>query len=260
MHSAPPAALTEGLPDPALAWPIPWAAVELIARAEGCRLEAYRCPAGVWTCGWGETEGVGPTTSWPQAFADRRFRDSLDVRTEAVRAACTREPGAAQLGAMVSLAYNIGVEGFRRSTVLAAHNRGDTQAAARAFSLWDKARVNGDLQALPGLAARRLREAALYLSAETAAAPMPQEVSGDSRLSASPIARSGAVVAGVGGAAVLGDLGAQFEALKGLAAGAQSLVVGTLGLSPDWVGPLLLVAAGCVAIWQRIKQRREGWA
>lgn len=32
---------------------IPLAAVELIADAEGLRLKAYRCPAGVLTCGWG---------------------------------------------------------------------------------------------------------------------------------------------------------------------------------------------------------------
>lgn len=32
--------------------------VELIAKYEGCRLEAYKCPAGVWTIGYGHTEGV----------------------------------------------------------------------------------------------------------------------------------------------------------------------------------------------------------
>lgn len=31
--------------------------VELIARNEGCRLKAYTCPAGVWTIGYGHTEG-----------------------------------------------------------------------------------------------------------------------------------------------------------------------------------------------------------
>ena len=31
---------------------------ELIKRNEGLRLEAYRCPAGVWTIGYGHTKGV----------------------------------------------------------------------------------------------------------------------------------------------------------------------------------------------------------
>lgn len=32
--------------------------VELIAKYEGCRLEAYKCPAGVWTIGYGHMAGV----------------------------------------------------------------------------------------------------------------------------------------------------------------------------------------------------------
>ena len=34
--------------------------VELVAGFEGCRLEAYKCPAGVWTIGYGHTAGVNP--------------------------------------------------------------------------------------------------------------------------------------------------------------------------------------------------------
>lgn len=34
--------------------------VELVAKYEGCKLEAYKCPAGVWTIGYGHTEGVSP--------------------------------------------------------------------------------------------------------------------------------------------------------------------------------------------------------
>jgi GH24 family phage-related lysozyme (muramidase) len=41
--------------------------------------------------------------------------------------------------AFLSLAYNIGDGGFKGSTVLRAQNAGDTQAAARAFALWNKA-------------------------------------------------------------------------------------------------------------------------
>ena len=65
------------LPDPALPWPLPLPAVALIAEREGCRLRAYRCPAGVWTCGWGETSGVTPETVWDQAEADRVIRSLL---------------------------------------------------------------------------------------------------------------------------------------------------------------------------------------
>ena len=30
----------------------------LIHTFEGCRLHAYKCPAGIWTIGWGHTAGV----------------------------------------------------------------------------------------------------------------------------------------------------------------------------------------------------------
>lgn len=33
--------------------------IELIKSFEGCRLEAYKCPAGVWTIGYGHTGTVG---------------------------------------------------------------------------------------------------------------------------------------------------------------------------------------------------------
>ena len=32
--------------------------IELIKKYEGLRLTAYRCPAGVWTIGYGHTKGV----------------------------------------------------------------------------------------------------------------------------------------------------------------------------------------------------------
>lgn len=148
------------LPNPSLDWPIPWAAVQLIARAENCKLSAYKCPAGVWTCGWGETDGVTPSTCWTQQYADQCFRDSLARRAKAVRSMCTVEPTPLQLGALVSLAYNIGLAAFERSTVLAMHNRGRVAEAANAFSRW----VMAGGRVLAGLQRRRLAEAALYAS------------------------------------------------------------------------------------------------
>ena len=135
-------------PDRSLMWPLPWSAVELIARAESCQLAAYRCPAGRWTCGWGETDGVGPSTRWTKQQADERLRDSLTELAQQVAAMCAVPPSANELGALVSLAYNIGPAALRRSSVLRAHNRGDHQAAARAFGLWNKARVGGVLTVL----------------------------------------------------------------------------------------------------------------
>jgi lysozyme len=60
---------------------------------------------------------------------------------------------------MVSLAYNIGMAAFGRSSVLHRHNAGAHDKAADAFLLWNKA--GGKV--LPGLVRRRNAERALYL-------------------------------------------------------------------------------------------------
>jgi lysozyme len=273
------------LPDPALPWPIPMAGVALIAESEGLRLSAYKCPAGVWTCGWGETDGVGPKTRWSKAYADQRFCDSLSERTEAVRAMVTAETSDNELAALVSLVYNIGNAGLKRSSALAAHNRGDHIAAARAFGLWNKARVNGVLTVLPGLVSRRARESALYLTPDTepdAAAPLPQAVQPESSLARSPIASSGAITAGAGVlTAVVGEGGASAPPAVPLAAASvakveaigqqatqiktatqqvRELATETLGIPAGAVLPVVLVAAGAAVIYWRYRQRREGWA
>ena len=160
------------LPDPSLPWPIPMAGVALVAEFEGCRLSSYRCSAGVWTCGWGETDGVTPRTKWTQAYADQRFCESLTERAKAVNALCIHPVTDNQLAALTSLSYNIGIAGLRGSTVMKCHNQGDHPAAARAFGLWNKARVNGALTVLAGLTRRRAAEAALYLKPDD---PRPVE-------------------------------------------------------------------------------------
>lgn len=250
------------LPDLTLPWPIPLPAVALIAEREGCRLRAYRCPAGVWTCGWGGTDGVTPATTWTQAEADQRLCSSLTTRALQVAAACTQHPSPHQLGAMVSLQYNIGAAAFAGSTVLRAHNRGDWQAAARAFTLWDKARVNGVLTALPGLTARRAAEAALYLAPEPDAPhePMPQAVAVESSIAASPIAKGGAVTVGAGVVTGLAEAAGSLQGLAEPIRQARALLVDTLGVPPSWILPLVLVAAGWLVLRWRLQQRTDGWA
>lgn len=247
-------------PDPKLPWPIPMEAVALIAESEGCRLKAYRCPAGVPSIGWGETQGVKMGDTCTQEQADRWLLEDLQERAGAVGAMCTIEPTPAELGAMVSLAYNIGLEGFRKSTVLRQHNAGNRQAAARAFGLWNKARVHGVLTELPGLTARRAREAALYLTGDEPAQAMPQAVEAESKVSKSPIAQSGAVTAGAGILAGLSSLGESVGAIKAPLDAAKSVMVDTLGIPPDWILPLVLIAVGVIVVRWRLKQREGGWA
>ena len=135
--------------------------LELIKSFEGLRLTAYRCPAGVWTIGYGHTgPAVTPGQRITEAEADALLRGDLDRFEVGVAHALD---GAAttdnQFAAMVSLAFNIGLGAFQRSTVLWQHKAGNRQRAAAAFLLW----IKGGGHTLPGLVRRRAAERALYL-------------------------------------------------------------------------------------------------
>ena len=233
------------LPARNLPWPISWDGVVEIARSEGCRLAAYRCSAGRPTIGWGETRGVRMGDVITQEQADRKFCDSLTEFADGVRKLLTRDPSGNEFAAMVSLAYNIGLGGFERSTVRRMHNAGDHQAAGRAFALWNKA--GGAV--IPGLTARRAREAALYLTPDADTLPMPQQVDPESSITKSPIAQSG--VASIV-AAVTAMVSSVTEPIKQFSA--------ATGLQPVHVVAAVALVVGVVVIAQRLKQRRGGWS
>lgn len=255
------------LPEPNLPWPIPLAVVALIAESETLRLKAYRCPAGVWTIGWGETDGVRPGDTCTKEQADRWLLEDVTDRAKAVRAMCTVEPSENELGALVSLAYNIGLEGLRKSTVLRQHNAGNRQAASRAFGLWNKARNprTGQLEVLDGLTARRARESAMYLTPDDPAdvSAMPQAVASESSLASSPINAGGAAAVGLGGVTAVTQVADQVQEASGALAtikGAALQVADFVGIPPGVLLALGLIAVGIVVMQQRAKQRREGWA
>lgn len=264
------------LPDPSLPWPIPMAAVALIAEREqgprgGVALEAYRCPAGVWTIGWGETDDVHPGNTCTKEQADRWLCEDLTERAQRVRAACTVEPSPNELGAMVSMAYNVGFgdpkrggPGFLTSTVLREHNAGNSQAAARAFGLWNKARDpnTGQLVVLNGLTIRRSLEAALYLTPEPgeATARMPQAVEAESKMTSSPINKAGAATIFAGVVGAVQEAGDGLGKLKAPLDSARALMVDTLGIPSDWILYIALIAIGGTVIYWRNRQRREGYA
>lgn len=230
----------------------------LIKQFEGFRADAYQDVVGVWTIGYGFTRGVQPGQHMTAQQAEARLITELLGYEQAVLGGCTREPNQNQLDALCSLAWNIGVGGFLRSTVLKAHNRGDAQSASRAFGLWNKA--GGREWA--GLTRRRAAEAALYLepvpgvegaipSAEAAEPPppaqaMPQQIDPESSMAASGINRA-ATVAGTTAATV----------------GAVSSIKQNLDDLGGWLVPMLAVAVVALAgyiVWQRWQQRAKGWA
>ncbi len=128
---------------------------KLIKQFEGLRLEAYRCPAGVWTIGYGHTRGVRPGMKISADEAEQLLDEDLRPVLEAL------PPGLPpnRRAALASLCFNIGVTAFRRSTIrrLVAENPDNPQIAVE-FGRWVYSRG----VKIPGLVKRRAAESALY--------------------------------------------------------------------------------------------------
>lgn len=138
--------------------------LDLIKEFEGFRADAYRCPAGVLTVGFGRTSAAGsPVRAGmrvTKAEAEAMLREDLGQYERAVSKALTRQPTQPQFDAMVSLCYNIGAGGFAKSSVVRRFNAGQIENAADAFRMWNKS--NGKV--LNGLVRRREAERELFLS------------------------------------------------------------------------------------------------
>jgi lysozyme len=135
--------------------------IQLLKRFEGCRLTAYRDIVGVWTIGWGETLGVKPGMVWTQDYADSRLRLRARAFLGATAKACpSLLTSPKRLAATASLAYNIGMGGFRASSVCRLAKHGEWQRAADSFLLWNKA--GGKV--VKGLTRRRAKEREVFLS------------------------------------------------------------------------------------------------
>lgn len=131
------------------------AGINLIKQFEGCRLTAYRCPAGVPTIGYGHTAGVKMGQRITQAQAEEYLRQDLARYEKNVAKYETKYKwNQNEFDAMVSFAYNLGsidkltVNGSRSKAVI-----------AEKILLYNKA--GG--RALAGLTRRRKAERELFL-------------------------------------------------------------------------------------------------
>jgi lysozyme len=107
--------------------------------------------------------------SFPDGINEEEARRLLasDVsRAEAtVQQTVTPELTPWQFDALVSFAYNIGGDAFRKSTLLRDINTGDFNAAAGEFMRWNQVRQqDGTSRPSPGLTNRRRAERDLFLN------------------------------------------------------------------------------------------------
>jgi lysozyme len=138
------------------------AGVDLIKQWEGLRLEAYLCPAGVWTIGYGHTGDVDPLDVITEEEAEDLLRKDLwrfeDAVSNLVRVSLSDN----EYAALVSFTYNLGVGAFSQSTLLRRLNLGEQPGIViqQEFPRW----VNANGEKLQGLVNRRNDEIRLALS------------------------------------------------------------------------------------------------
>ena len=138
--------------------------IDLICDFEGKRLVAYDDGVGVWTIGFGTTiypNGIkvkkGDVCTEAQAKA--YMAHDLKKFELAVNNGVTVLLNQNQFDALVSLAYNIGTNAFKNSTLVKKLNAGDYRGAADQFDVW----VNAGGKRMQGLVNRRTKEKALFL-------------------------------------------------------------------------------------------------
>lgn len=139
--------------------------VNLIKKYESFKSKAYLCPAGIPTIGYGSTyyEDGTKVKLTDNAISETRATSLLMALLvsyeKSVDSFCRDDINQNQFNALVSFAYNVGVNALKKSTLLKKVNINPNDPTIKnEFLKWDKA--NG--KSLKGLTKRRLEEANLY--------------------------------------------------------------------------------------------------
>ncbi len=135
-------------------------AYELIKQFEGLRLEAYLCPAGIWTIGYGHTSGVSPNSFITIQEADEYLhRDVAAIEMQLNKLNLSLRQ--CQWDAIVSFVFNVEIGNFKASTLLAKIRiNPDDNSIIDEFLRW----VYANGKVMRGLQKRRLTEMKLYFS------------------------------------------------------------------------------------------------
>lgn len=140
--------------------------IKLIKEHEGCRLKAYKCPAGIDTIGYGNTyyeDGtkvkIGDVIT--QDKADKLLMFILEGFLKSILKVLKVNLTENQIGAIVSFVYNVGLGNFLKSTLLKKINKNPNDPTIKdEFMKWNKA----NNVVLNGLTKRRQKEAELYFT------------------------------------------------------------------------------------------------
>ena len=134
--------------------------IDAIKKFESCVLDAYQDSVGVWTIGYGHTEGVKKGDRITLYQAEKFLKDDL-AKFEPVANKCKRIATQGQYDAVLDFIYNCGPKNWESSTLKkyigGSHKTWEIQEQ---FLRW----VNAGGKKLGGLVSRRIWEAARYNS------------------------------------------------------------------------------------------------
>lgn len=134
--------------------------ISLIKKFEGCRLLAYQDSVGVWTIGYGHTQGVSRNDKISQDQADDFLLHDIELAVKDVNRLVKVTLNSNQFDALVSFTFNLGARNLSSSTLLKKLNAGQTDMVANEFGRW----VFAGKRISSGLVKRREAEKNLFLS------------------------------------------------------------------------------------------------
>ena len=230
------------------------AGLDLVKEFEGLRLKAYKCPAGVWTIGYGHTSSAGKPIVTPDLVisndeAEQILERDMVQYEDGVRKFVKVELTQNQFDALVDFAYNAGVGALQKSTLLKKVNAGKFDEVPAEFMKWTK----GGGKELPGLVRRRRAEVKLWRGLDTEA-PVPTSQARfqpDQPKASKSITQSKEANAAVA-AGGLGTIAVVQEVMPMVREGGDLLG----SLSPT-ILILFVIIAAAAAVWYFRKQRLD---
>ena len=209
----------------------------LIKRFEGLRLNAYRCPAGRWTIGWGHTASATAGMSITEAQAEEMLSRDLAGAERAVERLFPVALSDAQHGALVAWVFNVGEGAAKISTLRKMLLAGRYDDVPAQLARWAYVTEGGAKVKSKGLMRRRAAEAELWASDDTS--PMPIERPANPERT-SPT-RSKTLQAGALGTVAM--IGGAVES----------------AMSADW-RTVAVLAVAALAIGYMMRERLKAWA
>lgn len=141
--------------------------LDFIKEREGYKEVAYKDVAGVWTIGYGTTwidgKRVKSHDICTRIEAEFWLLNDIKETEEALGKLIKNKINQNQYDALVSLVYNIGIPGFKTSSLLKTLNKRVADVYADLFLRWNKITVNGKKVLSQGLLNRRKMEYELFI-------------------------------------------------------------------------------------------------